>query len=197
MRYDEATLLDRMLRGDEAAFEQFVDAYYPRLYRFAWARMSRDDAAAQDVVQSTFQKVIPKLKTYRGEAALFSWLCTFCRFEIAAWYKACSRIPPAVALAEDEPEVRAALDSLATLAEGPEEQAQRSELARLVRVTLDHLPLRYADALESRYLSGLSVRELAERLGLTEKATESLLTRARIAFRDGFGATAGGKQVPA
>jgi RNA polymerase sigma-70 factor (ECF subfamily) len=196
MRYDESTLLDRMLRGDEAAFEQFVDAYYPRLYRFAQARMSRNDAA-QDVVQSTFQKVIPKLGTYRGEAALFSWLCTFCRFEIAAWYRAQSRIPPPVALVEDEPEVRAALESLAVLAEGPEEEAQRSELARLVRATLDHLPLRYADALESKYLRGLSVRELADRLGLTEKATESLLTRARIAFRDGFGAAAGGKRVPA
>ena len=50
-----------MLRGDEAAFDTFVDEYYPRLYRFAYRRMGGDQEAAQDVVQSTFATLIPKI----------------------------------------------------------------------------------------------------------------------------------------
>ena len=46
----------------------------------------------------------------------------------------------------------------------------------------------YGDALEWKYLEGLAVREIADRLGLTAKAAESLLARAREAFRDGFSA---------
>jgi DNA-directed RNA polymerase specialized sigma24 family protein len=53
-------------------------------------------------------------------------------------------------------------------------------------VTLDALPRRYGDALEWKYVLGLTVEEIAGRLGLGPKAAASLLTRARQAFRDGF-----------
>ena len=53
--------------------------------------------------------------------------------------------------------------------------------------TLDALPGRYGEALEWKYIDGLSVREIAARLELGEKATESLLTRARESFRDAIG----------
>ena len=62
----------------------------------------------------------------------------------------------------------------------------RHDLSDRVRVTLDHLPRPYGDVLTWRYLEGLSVVEIAERLGSTAKAAESMLTRARGAFRDGF-----------
>ena len=90
---------------------------------------------------------------------------------------------------EDSPDVRAALDSLAaTLAQDPESQLHRRDVARLVQVTLDALPRAYGDALEWKYVQGLPVKEIAARLNLGLKAAESLLTRARQAFRDGFSA---------
>ncbi|MGH9458280.1 MAG: RNA polymerase sigma factor [Thermoanaerobaculia bacterium] len=192
MTYDEPTMIHRMLRGDEEAFEAFVDEYYPRLYRFAFPRVDRDDATAQDVVQATFEKAIAGLASYRGEAALFSWICSICRFEIGAIYRRRSRAVPEVRFAEDNPDVQA-VDSLAAAEPDPEQALQRKELARVVRVTLDALPLRYAHALEWKYLRNLSVNEIAQNLGLTPKATESLLTRARRAFRDGFAAPASRK----
>jgi len=74
----------------------------------------------------------------------------------------------------------------------------REEIRRLVQVALDQLPRRYGDALEWKYIDGLSVREIAERLSVSAKAAESLLTRARVAFRDVFlalGGTMGRRQV--
>ncbi len=53
-----------------------------------------------------------------------------------------------------------------------------------MEATLDALPGRYGEALEWKYIDGLSVREIAERLTLSEKAAESVLTRARESFRE-------------
>jgi RNA polymerase sigma-70 factor (ECF subfamily) len=185
-------LIASILRGDEDAFEMFVEEYYPRLYRFAYARMGSDPEAAQDVVQGTFEKVIQKLSYYRGEAALFSWLCSFCRYEVAGYWRRKGQTAPEVPLTEDASEVRATLESLAALEDGPDDIAERKELARLVRATLDYLPIHYGNALDWKYIQGLSVREVAARLEISPKAAESLLTRARQAFRDGFSAVLGG-----
>ena len=176
-----------MLAGREAAFDEFFASYFPALYRFALTRLGHDPDLAEEIVQSTLAKAVPKLSTYRGEAALFTWLCTFCRHEISAWYQREKRAPQKLHLTEDVPEIRAALESLSGLdAAGPEESARRGEIKRWVQVTLDSLPPRYGNALEWKYVEGLSVKEIAARLGVGPKAAESLLTRARRAFRDGF-----------
>src|SRR5262245_23890982 len=139
-----------MLAGEERAFEEFFDGHFPALYRFALARVGHDPDAAEEVAQATLCKAIGKLHTYRGEAALLTWLCTFCRHEVAAWHARTGRGPATVALVEDEREIAAALDSL-----GPEDVLRRDETVRLVHVTLDRLPPRYADALEWKYVDGL------------------------------------------
>jgi RNA polymerase sigma-70 factor, ECF subfamily len=180
-----------MLAGEEPAFESFFERYFPGLYRFALSHLRYDADAAEEVAQAALAKAITKLSTYRGEAALFSWLCTFCRHEISAYCKRRGRIQP-VALVEDNPEVRAALDLLAQGVRDPEELLQRKQLAHLVQTTLDHLPRRYGDALEWKYVHGLSVVEIAERLGVGVKAAESVLTRAREAFREGWEAMSRG-----
>ncbi|MBF8300295.1 MAG: polymerase sigma-70 factor, subfamily, partial [Acidobacteria bacterium] len=79
----DKAVVGRMLGSDEAAFDHFFDTYFSRLYRFAVTRLDNDADAAEEVVQATLCKAIAKLATYRGEAALFTWLCTFCRHEIS------------------------------------------------------------------------------------------------------------------
>jgi RNA polymerase sigma-70 factor (ECF subfamily) len=179
-------LVRRLLAGDEAAFDAFFADYFPRLYRFALSRLRGDATAAEEVVQTALIRGVANLHTFRGDVALFTWLCTICRREISAWLERAGRAAE-VALADDHPGARAALDALATLAgDDPEAALRRQELSRLVQATLDHLPPRYADALEWKYIEGLSVAEIAERLGVQYKAAESVLTRARDAFREGF-----------
>lgn len=186
---DDHELVGRMLAGSEEAFDRFFEGHFSRLYRFALPRLERNADAAEEVVQITLCKAVSALKGYRGESTLFTWLCTICRREIAAHHERRGRRAEPVGLIEDSPDVLAALDSLAaTLGQDPESQLQRREVARLVQVTLDALPHAYGDALEWKYVHGLSVKEIAARLSLGVKAAESLLTRARQAFRDGFSA---------
>jgi DNA-directed RNA polymerase specialized sigma24 family protein len=56
----------------------------------------------------------------------------------------------------------------------------------MVNTAMSQLPPHYGQALEAKYLQGKSVRELAALWRLSEKAAESLLTRAREAFRATF-----------
>lgn len=184
---DDRRLAVRLVRGDETAFEHFFDTYSARLYRFAAARVRNDGDAAEEIVQLTLSKALAKVATYRAEAALFTWLCTFCRHEISAYYTRRERLAPETSLVEDSPDVRAALESLGAMStSGPDEQYRRREVARLVQVTLDSLPEPYGDALEWKYIQGWSVDEIARKLSVGPKAAESMLTRARQAFRDAF-----------
>jgi RNA polymerase sigma-70 factor (ECF subfamily) len=188
LNFSDRKLVRKMLAGDERAFNEFFDGHFPGLFRFALARLNRNENAAEEVAQVTICKAITKLDTYRGEAALFTWLCTFCRHEISAYFKKHNNAAHNVDLVEDRPEVRAALESLGALQDSPERAYDRIEIARLVQVVLDQLPRHYGDALEWKYIEGLSVKEIAARLKLSPKAAESLMTRAREAFRDGFAA---------
>jgi RNA polymerase sigma factor (sigma-70 family) len=71
----------------------------------------------------------------------------------------------------------------------------RAETREMVNATMAQLPPHYGAALEAKYLRGRSVREIASSLGTSAKAAESLLSRAREAFRATFLALA--RNVPA
>lgn len=191
MNFRDRRLTRRMLAGDERAFDEFFNGNFSGLYRFALSRLDHDEDAAEEVAQATICKAITKLGTYRGEATLFTWLCTFCRHEISTYYKRNKIVARHVDLIEDAPEVRAVVESLGAEFDNPESAFDRQELVRLVQVALDQLPAHYGNALEWKYLEDLSVVEIAARLELSPKAAESLLTRAREAFRDGFGTLTG------
>lgn len=191
LRPDERALVERLRAGDEDAFEEFFEANFHGLYRFALARLDQDSELAREMAQAAFCKAFEKLDTYRGEAPIFSWLCSICRFEISGHFKRARREPPRVELAEEAVEVLGALESLPFELEDPERQLLRREVARRVHLTVDHLPEQYGRVLEWRYADGLPVPEIAARLEISYKAAESLLSRARQAFRDGFSSLAG------
>ena len=193
---EDKKLVRRMLAGEEPAFDTFFHRFFPSLYRFALIRVDRNADIAEEVVQTTLCRAIDKLATFRGEAALFSWLCTICRREISAWFRKHRMVARQQDLVEEIPEIRAALESLSMAGiDDPQRSLLQKELARLVQVTLDHLHPNYGYALEWKYIEGLSVKEIAGRLGSTPKAAESLLTRARVAFRDGFKTVVGGSGI--
>ena len=176
-------LVARMLDGDQRAFDAFFGASAQRLAAFAARRSGLDGASLEDVVQNSLIKAVRHLASYRGEAALFTWLCEICRHELADVSRKSSRQPMHVSLLE--PGVLAAVSELQ--APGHLEPAARLESSQhraAVLGVLDALPRSYAQALEAKYADGLSVAEIAQLLGLSTIATQSLLARARQAFRE-------------
>jgi len=183
---EDRALVGRMIAGDERAFDEFFETNFAPMFRFALRRLDGNEDAAEEVVQAALSSAVAKLKTYRGEAALMTWLFTFCRHEIAAWWRRSKREPSTALFADDLTHVEAVLDSLAMSG------AESRDTSRLVQSVLDRLPRHYGDVLEWKYIEALSVNEIAARLGIGAKAAESLLTRARNAFREAFTATAEG-----
>ncbi len=186
-------LVERLLRGDARAFDEFFNEYYPKLYRFVKRRIPQDQAAAEDIAQATLCRALESLGGFRGEATLMTWLCTLCRREMSLRRHELNDHTSRAVLAEDNPEIRAALESLFAVEQGdPLLGANREQVKESILIALDYLAAPYADILEWKYVHDMSVMEIAQRLGRTTKATESLLTRARAAFREAFSVLHGG-----
>jgi RNA polymerase sigma-70 factor (ECF subfamily) len=180
---EDRELALRMLAGDGAAFEAFAERYSKALYRFAQARLGSDREATREVVQTAMCKALAKLDSYRGEASLFTWLCACCRNEMLMRFRSRRTAPAEVELADD---VEPAIDFGLGGGRDPEVALLEREAARRVHLALDLLPAHYGRALEWKYLEDLPVQEIASRLNLGPKAAESLLTRARSAFRAAY-----------
>lgn len=171
----------RMLGGDRAAFDDFAERYFTGVYRFALSRVGGDQDLALEMAQTTVCKAIEKLDSYRGESPLLGWLCACCRNEIGMLWRKKQRRPIEVEIDDeihDYPIGRQGSDLV-----GAEQSLIRQQDATLVHATLDGLPDHYARALEWKYHDRLPVKTIAQRLGTSAKAAESLLTRARLAFR--------------
>ena len=179
---DDYQLVQRVLQKDRQAFERFFEVYFARLFRFCSARVSQADAC-EDIVQETLFKAMRNLSGYRGEASLFTWLCQICRNEISNWYQRSGSKSEVLVSLDDDPGLTSALESLQI---DFSDEVDRLSTEKLVQLTLDYLPDRYGKALEWKYLEGLSVSEIADRLGTGSIATQSLLARARRAFRRAF-----------
>jgi len=183
--FEDRKLVKQLLAGNERAFNRFFDEHFSRLYRFVLSRLPEDPEATREIVQSAMTKALRKISSYRGESALFTWLCVICRNELADWARRSARYREAIVLTEDEPAIRQIVESLdAPDWADPGLSYQRQEVARLIQVALDRLPTRYGDALEWKYIEGHSVKEIARRLDLSQEAAQSLLARARLSFRE-------------
>ncbi len=189
---DDKRLVKQLLANDEQAFDRFFSDNFARLYRFALTRLPDDPDGTREVVQIALTKAIAKLHTYRGESALFTWLCAITRNEMSDWLAKQGRYRQHIVLTEDFPEIQAAVDSFQTpQSDSPEQNYQRAELVRLIQVALDRLPPKYGNVLEWKYIEGYSVSEIAEKLDLGNEATQSLLARAKRAFSDVYGSLSG------
>src|SRR5262245_5171089 len=90
---EDRKLVRRMLAGDQRAFDAFYSAYAERLASFAARRSNLGADGIEDIVQITLIKAIRHLGNFRGEAALFTWLCEICRHELLSAMRVIARQP--------------------------------------------------------------------------------------------------------
>src|ERR1700680_1269797 len=90
----------RMRAGEQRAFHEFFNSSAPRLLAFLARRSGLDTASLEDIVQNTLIKAVRNLASYRGEAALFTWLTQICHRELADVHRKATRRPAHVSLDE-------------------------------------------------------------------------------------------------
>jgi RNA polymerase sigma-70 factor, ECF subfamily len=178
-RHDDRALARAMADGDRAAIERFHARYADALFAFIVHRAGLPRADAEDIWQESLLAAMKTIGAYRGESALFSWVCGIARHKLLDRLRDASAWTP-------QPDAGAQAD-LALLIDGgplPDAALQRRDTKALVVEALMRLPDEYRRALVARYADEQSVGDVAVLLGRSYKATESLLSRARAAFRE-------------
>ena len=186
--FDE-TWRRQALQGDKAAIQQLLHSVLQPLYSFCLYRVGKNRHWCEEVVQETMLRALRDLANYdptRARNHVFPWLTGLARNEIQ---RVLGREKATLSLQTLWANMDQELLSLyARLESEPfdDELLQREETRDLVNATMAQLPDHYRDALEAKYVLGNSMREMAERWQLSEKAIESQLVRARKAFRATF-----------
>ena len=177
---DDLALANQVVEGNEAALAAFYARHADPLFAFIYHRLDGARSEAEDAWQETLLAAVRALPTYRGQCRLFTWLCGIARHKIADHFR--HRGWWLTDAFSDLPDTR--LDSLMSSSPLPEEIVTgRATRARVVQA-LALLPEDYQRALVARYADEHGVDEVAQMLDRTYKATESLLSRARVALRD-------------
>lgn len=160
----DTALLQRLKDGDQEAWAALVDEWSPKLYNYLMYN-TRNQDDAQDVLSETLLGLVQSIRTFDGNASLKTFIYSIAYRKVADYWRR----------SRETYELPAWL-SVA----GP--SSTRLE----VDEALDELSEQGQQALLLRYHDGLSVAEIAEVLGRSYKATESLLSRVRRQFHHAF-----------
>ncbi len=182
--HKDLELAKAIIDGNEVVFNQFFTDYYPRLFRFIMSRVDGNRDLSDDFAQQTMCKAIDNMSSFRGEAALFTWMCQISRSLIHAHFVKEKRRGKVVVPMADTQEVRDVLDTVAISEnQQPEKVSESQNLGQLIAEVMDNLPNNYGDLLEMKYVEHLSVAQIAEKTNTSMISVQSSLARARKAFK--------------
>ncbi|HVS19491.1 MAG TPA: RNA polymerase sigma factor [Planctomycetota bacterium] len=151
----DGELIDRVLAGERAPFEQLVERHGPAL--LGWlARRARDDGEAVDLYQETWLCAWRGLGRLQEPGRLRAWLFGIAFHTLDKHRRGRAR-RPAEPLGEREPALEPGPTSL-----------ERDEFAGRVRAAIERLPPRQREVFELRALVGLDHAAIAARLGIRE-----------------------------
>lgn len=187
----DAELVRRAKRGDLSAFEELVNRYERRIWTLA-KRMVRQQEDAEDVTQETFLTALEHLDELRDEERFGAWLVQIATRHALRVLEQ-RRRTPTVSLEtltdeassnEDDGELIPHPEFIADWRENPEELLMRAETRQLIEQALSELPEKYRLVFLLRDVEGLSVKETAEALGISENNVKVRLLRARLQLRE-------------
>jgi RNA polymerase sigma-70 factor, ECF subfamily len=180
-RLTDAGLVQGVLAGDMRALEALMRRYNRTLYRTARAIL-RDDAEAEDAVQEAYLKAYAALARFRGDSKLSTWLVRIAANE--ALMRRRKRNGMAQVVPIDGGSAAEPRDEPMSEESGPERQAQRGEMRRLLERRIDALPDDFRAVFVLRAVEELSVEETAAALGIAEATVRTRHFRARGLLRE-------------
>lgn len=166
----EETLLGKIAKGDNKAFEQLLAQNLPRVQAIAW-RIVKSQPEAEDIAQETFLRLWTQAPTL-GDVPVEPWL-----------YRVASNLA-IDRYRRKKPELMDVLPDHADGAADAETQLRAAELSAQVDAAVAELPDRQRLAILLVHFEQVSQKVAAETLGLSVDALESLLARARRALKE-------------
>jgi RNA polymerase sigma-70 factor, ECF subfamily len=179
---DEQELIEGLRRRDRMACTCLLKDYAPRLLRLAGQLMGDPDEA-EDVLQDAFIRACDQIEHFRGESGLGTWLH---RIVINS---ALMRLRTRKATTTEDIEsvisdqAQSSWQSVASEPVEPGQEVLGAELLDVMNRAVSRLPERLRTAFVLRDVEGLSTREAAEILDISESALKVRLHRARLALQ--------------
>ncbi len=181
---EDAELVTRSLNGDVAAFEEIVTAHQETVFRVAM-RFVKNETDANDVAQDAFLNAFRKLHTWKGNAALGSWLYRI-TVNTALMRLRKNRRRSEVALEginpaeQHETEYREYVNAWHPRGD---EIVENKELRDQILAAVELLEPKYQKVFKMKEFEEMSLQDIADELDLSVPAVKSRLHRARLHLR--------------
>jgi RNA polymerase sigma-70 factor, ECF subfamily len=176
--------------GDARAFEELHRRYVGPIFRLVKSKLG-DGLLAEDVSQETFLKALRQLESMDSEFNFGGWIHTVARN--LCYDELRRRRRDLRAEAPDGNEQEDLLERLPATSGrfDPVEVSESNEMRRRIWEVAQRLPEKYRLVLTLRELQGLSYRQIARTLRISESAVETLVYRARLRFKEEYMASEG------
>jgi len=190
------TLLERLQSGEEQALADLVDTYGTKIYQLAF-RYLRNKEDAEEVAQDVLLKVHRKVREFRGDSALSSWIyrITFntamSKLRSGEYKRSQEEQRMAAAAERDEQDGHRRLEPV-DLAEMADEQVFKTQLRKRMFAAILALPAIYRAPVMLRDVQGMSTEEASAFLRVKDQTLKSRLHRGRLILRKQLADFAGG-----
>lgn len=158
--------------------EEFYKKYYFSVKKFVSQKID-DENVVEELTNDILMAGINSLATFNKKSSEFSWLCGIAKHKIIDYYR---KKKLKTILFSAMPEFEEIADKALT----PERDCLKNELKKEIKKTLQELKEDYQKIIRLKYIDGLKISEIAKKLKTSVKATESMLMRARIKFRENW-----------
>ncbi len=172
---EEDLLVRRAQAGDRGAFEELVRRHADRLYAVV-LRFVADREVAEEVTQESFLRAWRAIGRFQRRSRFFTWLY---RIGINEAKRRVEREAAERTVSLDEEPLLDVPD----WSQAPEARAEQSDLRRVLEDSIRALPIEYRAPVILRDVEGLTTKEAAEVMELSEAAFKSRLHRARLVLR--------------
>lgn len=178
--------LEKLVAGDRAEFARLVDVYSGSIYRLG-LKMLGNPQDAEDVLQNTFMSALVHLSSFEGRSSVATWLYRIATNEALMMIR---KRKPEISLELETPEGEAeSIEDLkptvfADWSGLPEEELLSMEGKNILDAAIQGLPETLRIVFILRDIEGLSIKETADTLNLTETNVKTRLLRARMYLRE-------------
>jgi RNA polymerase sigma-70 factor, ECF subfamily len=192
---EDAALVQRLRDGDERAFEEAVERFYPVMIVVAQGYV-RSRAVAEEVVQEAWLGVLRGVKNFQGRSSLKAWVLKIVANIASARAVREARSVPFSSFSHDEPIVdpdrfhpagdrypghwKSYPTDWRTL---PEAKLLADETLQIVQRAIEELPVTQRAVIAMRDVAGCTAKEVCETLDISEGNQRVLLHRARARVR--------------
>jgi RNA polymerase sigma-70 factor, ECF subfamily len=180
---NDAELVARIGRRDQAAFEILMRRYNGKLFRVARA-IVKDDAEAEDALQDTYLEAYRRIGSFRGESQLVTWLTRIVINQALMRLRRQKRDRVVVAFSGGRGASHETPEMADARIESPPDATMRAEVRRMLERRIDELPVAFRTVFVMREVEDLSVEETAASLSIPAATVRTRLFRARALLRE-------------